>query len=72
MGQQDCPQENDSGAPAGENNNTKISIHIWPKVRLGLTVCETALVLTQHDALAAGARALVVTGDLIFSRPSTK
>lgn len=58
--------ENDpEPAPLGEHGITT-SHRIWLKVRPGLQACELAFALTEHEALAAGTRALVIMGDLLF------
>ncbi|MER5884914.1 hypothetical protein ABT160_13880 [Streptomyces sp. NPDC001941] len=47
-------------------NNTVRPHGWWPLVRTVLEALEAGFVLTQHDALAAGTRAVVITGNLAF------
>lgn len=68
----DESSQEDNPSNPGEQDTSSTSLNRWLKVRLGLTAIEAGFVLTQHDALALGARAIVVVGDLIFCRPRKK
>ncbi len=65
------PPDGDELAPsAGEDpegdNNARGLRWVWRTfVRPGLLLVEAVGVLKQHEALAAGARALVMAGDVI-------
>lgn len=52
-----------SGTPTAPNRAT----YWWSHLRVGLHMVETVAVLTQHEAPAIAARAVVIAGDAIFS-----
>lgn len=59
------------GAPeeSGGQGATESFNRLWITVRAGLSVFEAGMWLTQHEALASAAGAVVAIGDVIFYRP---
>lgn len=66
------PPEDDDLAPARAGRDPKKAKkrdlrRWWSVIRGGLLLFQAWAMCTQHEALATGARALVMTGDMIIS-----
>jgi hypothetical protein len=58
----------DGGNLPQAGDNRRGSAQWWEDLRTTLLVLEAGCVLVQRDALATGARAIVLIGDVVFRR----
>ncbi len=58
----------DGGKQPEAGDNRRGSAWWWDNLRTALLALEAGCVLVQRDALATGARAIVLIGDVVFRR----
>jgi hypothetical protein len=61
--------EYDDGSKSEEDplpRRKAVAVRVWPHVRVGLEVIGIAAEVRQNVALAAGTRAIVLVGDVVF------